>query len=56
MVADYEGYLHVMSQTDGHFVARHKVDSSGVYGDMLVKDDVLYVLTNSGRLAALSIQ
>ena len=56
VVADYEGYLHVMSQTDGHFVARHKVDSSGVYGDMLVKDDVLYVLTNSGRLAALSIQ
>ncbi|WP_420554360.1 outer membrane protein assembly factor BamB [Neptuniibacter marinus] len=56
VVADFEGYLHFMSQTDGHFVARHKVDSSGVYGDMIVKDDVLYVLTNSGRLAALSVQ
>jgi len=55
-VADYEGYIHFMSQTDGHFVARYKLDSSGVYGDMVVKDDVLYVLSNSGRLAALSIQ
>lgn len=55
-VADYEGYIHFMSQTDGHFVARYKLDSSGVFGDMLVKDDVLYVLSNSGRLAALSLQ
>jgi outer membrane protein assembly factor BamB len=55
-VADYEGYIHFMSQTDGHFVSRYKLDSSGVYGDMIVKDDVLYVLSNSGRLAALGIQ
>lgn len=55
-VADVEGYIHFMSQTDGHFVARHKVDSSGVYGDMVSRDDVLYVLTNNGRLAALTLQ
>ena len=55
-VADYEGYIHFLSQIDGHFVARYKLDSSGVYGDMVVKDDVLYVLSNGGRLAALSIQ
>ncbi|EAR59666.1 outer membrane protein assembly factor BamB [Neptuniibacter caesariensis] len=55
-VADYEGYIHFMSQTDGRFVARYQVDSSGVYGDMISKDDVLYVLGNSGRLAALQLQ
>ncbi len=55
-VADFEGYIHFMSQVDGHFVARYKIDSSGIFGDMQVKDDVLYALTNSGRLAALSIQ
>ncbi|WP_286237053.1 outer membrane protein assembly factor BamB [Neptuniibacter halophilus] len=55
-VADFEGYIHFMSQTDGHFVARGRVDSSGVYGDMVVKDDVLYLLTNNGRLAAVTLQ
>ncbi len=55
-VADFEGYIHFMSQTDGRFVARYKLDSSGVYGDMISEDDVLYVLSNDGRLAALSLQ
>lgn len=55
-VGDYEGYVHFMSQTDGRFVARHKVDSSGLTGDMLVSGNVLYVLGNSGRLAALTLQ
>jgi len=55
-VGDYEGYVHFMSQTDGHFVARHKVDSSGLKGDMIAQDDVLYVLGNGGRLVALSLQ
>ncbi|WP_415899051.1 outer membrane protein assembly factor BamB [Neptuniibacter sp. QD48_11] len=55
-VADRQGYIHFLSQIDGRFIARHKLDSSGVYGDMIVKDDVLYVLTNGGRLAALSLQ
>lgn len=55
VVADAQGYVHFMSQIDGHFVARYEVDSSGVYGDMLVKDDVLYILSNSGKLTALSL-
>lgn len=55
-VADYQGYIHFMSQTDGHFVARYRADSGGVNGDMLVRDDVLYVLGNKGRLVALTLQ
>jgi len=55
VVGDFEGYLHFMSQVDGHFVSRHKVDSSGIGGDMRVIDGTLYVLTNGGRLAALQL-
>ncbi len=56
VVADGEGYLHALSQIDGHFTARYKLDSSGVQSDMLVKDDVLYALSNDGRLTALKLQ
>jgi outer membrane protein assembly factor BamB len=55
VVGDQEGYLHFMSQVNGRFVARHRVDSSGLQGDMLVRDNQLYVLTNSGRLAAITL-
>lgn len=55
VVGDYEGYLHFMSQIDGHFVARYQVDSSGIRGDMRSVDNTLYVLTNGGRLAALQL-
>lgn len=54
-VGDFEGYLHFMSQTDGRFMARYRVDSSGLRGDMLVVDDTLYVLSNAGRLMALRL-
>lgn len=56
IAADAEGYLHVMSQVDGHFTARHRVSSSGVQSDLLVKDDVIYVLSNDGRLTALKFK
>ena len=56
VTADAEGYLHVMSQVDGHFTARHRVSSSGVQGDLLVRDDILYVLSNDGRLTALKFK
>lgn len=55
-VADAQGYVHFMSQVDGHFVARYQVDSSGLLGDMLVADDVLYALSNGGRLVALKLK
>ncbi|MDX2421607.1 MAG: outer membrane protein assembly factor BamB [Amphritea sp.] len=55
VVGDYEGYLHFMSQVDGHFVARYKVDSDGLRGDTVAVDDVLYVLSNGGRLVALQL-
>lgn len=54
-VADIEGYVHFISQVDGHFVGRVRVDSDGVRADMQVAGNVLYVLTNNGELHALRV-
>lgn len=55
VVGDADGYLHFLSQINGRFVARHRVDSSGLQGDMLVQDNTLYVLSNAGRLVAITL-
>ncbi|MDY0007270.1 MAG: outer membrane protein assembly factor BamB [Spongiibacteraceae bacterium] len=51
-VGDFEGYLHLLSQVDGHFVARVKVDGDGLRVPPLLVDDTLYVFGNGGTLAA----
>mgnify|MGYP006402016663 CR=1 FL=1 len=51
-VADGEGYLHVMSQTDGRFVGRTMVDSRGVSAPMVSDGEILYVLDDNGRVSA----
>ncbi|MBR9911208.1 MAG: outer membrane protein assembly factor BamB [Gammaproteobacteria bacterium] len=52
-VADFEGYVHIMNQSDGTFVARRKVDGDGVRSPMQGVDNILYVYGNSGDLVAL---
>ena len=55
-VADAEGFLHVLDLEDGHFVARTKVDGSGVSAPMLSIGDSLVVQSNGGSLSAYKIQ
>lgn len=55
IVGDFEGYLHVLSQVDGQFLARKMVDSDGILSQTVVVGDMLYVLGNSGRLSAYRI-
>lgn len=55
VVGDAEGYLHVMSKQDGHFVARVKVNSSGIMASPIVSNNIIYVLTKDGHLAAYSL-
>lgn len=55
-VADLEGYLHLLSQVDGHFVARTRVDNDGVRSTLLTDSNTIYVYGNSGRLAAYTIR
>lgn len=54
-VADFEGYLHIMSQIDGRFVARTRVDRDGVRAPIVTEGRSLYVYSNGGRLSAYSL-
>ena len=54
-VADFEGYVHFLSQVDGRFAGRKQVDGSGVRASMLAVEDILYVYGNGGKLSALRV-
>jgi outer membrane protein assembly factor BamB len=54
-VGDSEGYLHILAQSDGRFLARRKLDGDGLRSAMITSDGVLFVLGNSGSLHALEI-
>jgi len=53
-VTDFEGYMHVLNQSDGEFAARDRVDRSGVTAPMLTDGTTLYVYGNGGSLRALT--
>ncbi|MBA1194667.1 outer membrane protein assembly factor BamB [Pseudomonas entomophila] len=55
-VGDFEGYLHLLSQVDGRFVGRERVDRDGLRARPLVVGDTLYVFGNGGKLEALTIR
>ncbi|GAB3379375.1 outer membrane protein assembly factor BamB [Spongiibacter taiwanensis] len=55
-VADFEGYVHFLSQLDGRLVGRTRADSDGVRAPMLVDGKLLYVYGNSGKLVAYKLQ
>lgn len=56
VVGDYQGYLHFIDPADGRFVGRHSEASSPIVSPPLSQDGVLYTLSNSGRLSALTLQ
>ncbi len=57
VVGDDEGYLHVLAQSDGRFLARRKLDGDGIRSGMTVSDGrTLYVFGNSGSLHAINIE
>ena len=55
VVADFEGYVHFLSQIDGRFLERIRIDSDGVRAPMLIDGDMLFVFSHSGDLAAYKI-
>ena len=55
-VADFEGYVHLMSQIDGRIVGRTQVDNDGVRANLLAYQGQLIAYGNSGRLIAYSLQ
>tara|TARA_B110000858_G_scaffold153732_1_gene175286 strand:+ start:2098 stop:3297 length:1200 start_codon:yes stop_codon:yes gene_type:complete len=55
-VADYEGYVHLLSQIDGRIVGRVRAGKDGVRSNLLARNNRLYVFGNSGRLTAYQLQ
>lgn len=56
VVGDFEGYLHVIAQSDGRFVGRRKVDGNGLYSPAVADGNRVYVMGTSGSLSAYDIQ
>lgn len=56
LVADFEGYLHWLSPFDGRFLARVQADADGVIVAPQMHDDIAYVLSRDGELAAYRIK
>ncbi len=55
-VADFEGYLHLISQIDGRIVGRTRVDDDGVRANLLASNGRLYAFGNGGTLMALELR
>jgi len=55
VMGDAEGYLHWLNIQDGHFVARTRVDLSGIFAAPVVDNRIIYVITKEGQLAAYSL-
>ena len=53
---DFEGYLHLVAQSDGRFVGRRKVDGSGVGAGVVAEGGRMYLMGNKGSLFVLEIR
>jgi len=55
-VGDEEGYLHGLAASDGHLLARFKIDGSGLEAPLFMQQDILYISANNGNIYAYQIQ
>jgi outer membrane protein assembly factor BamB len=55
-VGDFDGYLHLIAQSDGRIVGRLRIDGDGLRSPAVVDGSRLYILGNSGRLSALELR
>ena len=56
LVGDFEGYLHALSQEDGGLAGRTQIDDEPIRAQPVVYDDVAYVYSSGGVLAAVSVE
>lgn len=54
-IGDMQGFVHVIAQSDGRFIARRRVDSSAIQPTMAHEDGVVYLQSKGGRLIALEL-
>lgn len=55
VVGDYEGYLHWLDPSDGHFLARVKAVSGAISNPPIVVGTTLYVQGDGGTVAAFTV-
>lgn len=55
-VADYKGYVHFLSSSDGHIVGRVRALRDPVQAEPVVANDTLYMLDVDGRLVAIQLK
>ncbi len=55
-VGDYDGYLHLIAQSDGRFVGRRKIDGDALRAPAVVDGSRLYIMTGNGRLEAFELR
>ncbi len=53
---DFEGYLHLMAQSDGRFVGRRRIDGNGVKAGVVADGGRLYAMGDNGSLSVLEIR
>ncbi len=54
-VGDFEGWVHLLDQDDGRFVARVRVDRQGIISNPLAVGDMLIVQGSGGTLSAYKV-
>ncbi len=55
VVGDYQGYLHLLSSSDGSIVGRKKVTSKEITNRPILRDGVVYVQGRSGDVSAVTL-
>jgi outer membrane protein assembly factor BamB len=55
VVGDFQGYIHVLSGTTGEMIGRIKAVSGEITNKPILVDNMLYVLSRSGKIAAVRL-
>ena len=53
VTGDYEGYLHWLANSDGRQLARIQISDSAIILKPVIVDDIIYIYSKDGTLAAL---
>lgn len=56
VIADDEGFIHWLDQTDGHFVSRQFLSRSGIVAQPVRYQDNILVLSRDGMLVSLKVK
>jgi len=54
VVGDFEGYLHWLSQDDGKLIGRLRIGEDSISTAPFKVDDIIYVISDGGALAAIA--